>query len=176
MVGKVYLQSRTQHGGSLVKRGTEVLATTDADGGFAFARPVGPGEIVQLDASHPGFLGATKRMTVPGTLVTDLGAVTLRAGDVIGRQVLAARAAGCPGSATVAMPGPSDGVVNILDMNFVAFWFGTMEGSASWEPSPDGCHPEWIGYRADINGDGRVTVSDVAIVGNNLSLTDPQVW
>jgi len=173
VIGRAYLESRNEHQGSTITRMGPALATTAGDGSFAFASPVGEGETLQVRASHPGFLSAVKSVIVPADPLVDLGEMTLLAGDLIGPQITVARAAGCPGDATVAMPGPPDGQITVQDMNFVAANFGLAAGMPGWEPSPDGCHPEWIGWRADVNGDGQVNIYDVAPVAKNLGKRAP---
>jgi len=176
VLGYLYLQGRQNHGGLEIKRGNDVLAVTADDGFFAFACPVGAGEVLDLWVDHEGYLPLSKSFVVPADAVIDLGAATLLGGDAVGPQIVAQRAAGCPGDPTVTMPGPADQNINILDLTFVGGHFGSMAGDQDWEPSPDGCHPEWISGRADINGDQVCNIFDLVQVGNNFGASGPQPW
>jgi hypothetical protein len=70
------------------------------------------------------------------------------------------------GTITVAMVGDLniDGVVNILDISFVARAFGS---------EPNGTElPRW-NSNADVNGDGTVNILDVGTVARNFGKRDP---
>lgn len=176
VAGSVALQGRGQHGGSEVKRDGEVLATTGSSGDFAFACPVVAGQPLTLTAEHEGYLTVSRTFVVSSALTIDLGAVTLLGGDLVGPQVQAARAPGCPGEPTVGIPGPPDSRINVVDLAFAASRFGSRAGDEDWEPSPDGCHPERMSKRADANGDGECNIFDVVQVSSNFGLTGPRPW
>ena len=176
VVGHAFLGGRLLHAGAQVQHEGAVVGTTADDGGFAFACPVGVGSPLSVVIEHMGYLTACKTIAVPVDQTVDLGSVTLLGGDVAGPQVAATRAAGCPGEGTVAMPGLPDGRINIIDLTFVSSRFGTVAADPEWQPSPDGCHPEWISGRGDINGDGQCNIFDIVQVGNNFGASGPLVW
>jgi hypothetical protein len=176
VIGHAYLGGRSDHAGVLIKRAGVIMATTAGDGGYAFACPVVAGATLALAAEHPGYVSASKSFVVPTSLTVDSGTVTLVAGDVAGPQIVVARAAGCPGASTVQMAGPSDNRINIIDLTFVSSRFGASASDANWRPTPDGCHPEWVNYRADVNGDGTCDIYDVVLVGNGFGTKGPLAW
>lgn len=177
VVGHVSLQGRTNHAGVDIRQlGGDLLGETVPDGGFVFGCPVAEGQQLEIEASFPGYLPVTTTIQVPAGLVVDLGATMLPGGDVVGTQMDAARAEGCEGAPIVTMPGYPDGRINIIDLTFVGGHFGSSSADPDWEPSPDGCHPEWITYRADINGDSRCNIFDLVQVGNNFGLRGAQPW
>jgi hypothetical protein len=176
VTGRVLLQGRTSHSGAVIKQGTQVLATTGADGGFAFACPVAAGGSLSLTAEHVGYLPAAVSIVVPVDQVVNLGQTILLGGDVVGARVTATRSPGCPGDATVSVPGASDQRINILDLTFVAGQFGIAVGDPTWAPTSDGCHPEYLAHRADINGDLVCNIFDLVQVGNNFGMVGSQPW
>ncbi len=176
VTGRALLQGRTNHSGIQIKRGDTVLATTGPDGSFLFACPVGAGETLDLQATFEGYLPAAKSLVVPEEQLVELGTVTLLGGNLIGPQIEVSRAEGCPGPSPLRIPGPPDEKINILDLTFVGSALGFASTDPQWQPSPDGCHPEWIMYRADVNGDGRVNIFDLVHVGNNFGRSGAQPW
>ncbi|MBC7234667.1 MAG: hypothetical protein H5T69_02410 [Chloroflexi bacterium] len=176
VTGHVYLEGRTQHAGTQIRHGSTLLALTRNDGSFIFASPVGVGENLGLTATHMGYLTATKTLLITADPVVDAGDVILVAGDAAGPRTTVARAGGCPGDPTIVVPGLPDGRVNIIDLAFVSGRFGAAEGDLTWQPSSDGCHPDWFAYRADINGDGVVNILDVVRVANNYGAVGPIPW
>jgi len=177
VTGHVLLQGRDNHIGAQLRGPLgELYAQTAADGGFVFECPVGVGETMTVTAMNPGYLSATTSLVIPGDQVVDLGVVTLMGGDPVGNQTTVDRAAGCPGDPSVVMPGLPDGKVNIVDLTFVGGHFGASSLDMDWEPTPDGCHPEWIAFRADINGDDLCNIYDLVQVGNNFDAVGPSAW
>jgi hypothetical protein len=165
ITGYVRLQGRTSHAGIEIKHEDQVLGTTLSDGSFYFTSPVDAGQLLTLRASYPAYLEIVKTLLVPVDEIVDLGETTLFGGDVIGPHAIQARAPGCPGSPTVAVPGPPDERINLVDLSFVGGHFGKAAGDSGWEPSPDGCHPEWKAFCADVNGDLRCNIFDLVQVG-----------
>lgn len=176
ITGRVRLQGRYQHDGIAINSGAQQLAATSTDGSFVFACPVGVGEPFSLRGEFAKYLPAGKTITVTADAIINVGEVTLLGGDVVGPQIQAARAAGCPDAPTVAMPGLADGAINIVDLTFVGGNFGALAGDPDWQPSPDGCHPEWIRGRADINDDERCNIFDLVQVGNHFGSSGLQAW
>ena len=174
--GRAYLEGRTQHGGSQVLQNGLQRATTAADGSFVFPCPVPVGGVLNVQVAHQGFLSTTKTIIVPAGQVVDLGETTLPAGDVIGSRTTVARAPGCPGDPLVTIPGLPNGRIDILDLTFVTSRFGLAAGQPGWEPPLDGCHPEWIGWRADVNGDLVCNIYDVVLIANNMGMEGIQPW
>jgi len=176
ITGYLYLQGRTNHAGIEIKHEDQVLGTTLSDGSFYFTSPVDAGQLLTLRASYPAYLEIVKTLLVPVDEIVDLGTATLFGGDVIGPHSIQARAPGCPGSPTVAVPGSPDERINLVDLSFVGGHFGKVAGDAGWEPSPDGCHPEWRAFCADVNGDLRCNIFDLVQVGNNYGSVGPLPW
>ncbi len=50
-------------------------------------------------------------------------------------------------------------MISVTDVAFVAFYFGTTVGGPNWNP------------KADLNGDGKVNIFDVALVASNFGQT-----
>ena len=176
IAGYVYLQGRARHAGVEIRRDAETLGITQADGSFVVACPVAPGGSLTLLARHGGYLSAVTTFTVPTGQIVPLPETTLMAGDVVGPEEVVARAPGCPGDPTVIRAGPSDARINLRDLAFVGSRFGVAATDPEWEPSEDGCHPEWISGRADVNGDLQVNLFDLVRVGNNFGEIAPQPW
>ena len=176
VIGQVLLQGRSDHTGTRIMHDGLEIAQTAADGRFAFTCPLAAGLPLTITAQMAGYLTAEAVETVPSDVTIDLGQVELQGGDVVGPQTVATRAAGCPGTATVNMPSASDARINVLDLTFVASRFGVSASDSDWEPSPDGCHPEWVNYRADVNGDDVCDVMDVVLIGANVGGDGPQTW
>lgn len=176
VIGQVLLQGREDHSGVQIMHDGGEMALTAADGRFAFTCPLASGSPLTLTAQMAGYLAAEAMQVVPAGATMDYGTVELLGGDVVGPQMTVSRAAGCPGDATVTMPSESDGRVNVLDLTFVASRFGAGASDADWMPSADGCHPEWINYRSDINGDGQCDVMDIVLVGTNVGIDGPAGW
>jgi hypothetical protein len=182
VVGTVQAQGRVDHSGIQIVRtdgalsAMEQLAVTGQDGRFVFASPVEPGEKLEFMAMMQGYLPRMAEIVVPSDPVVDMGSVILLGGDPVGGQVTATRGAGCPGDPTVQIPGAPDWMVSILDLTFVGTYFDWVHTDQGWAPSPDDCHPEWIGYRADLNEDLSVNIFDLVQVGNNFGKSGPVAW
>jgi parallel beta-helix repeat protein len=58
---------------------------------------------------------------------------------------------GVPGDVSGSIPGVYDGITNMKDIQYLIIQFGTFPISANWNPN------------ADINGDSRVDIRDIAI-------------
>lgn len=179
IAGQVLLQGRTDHGGVRLLHNGQELATTGADGHFGFASPVAVGQSLVLRAEKVGYLYAqrTVAVTAPGTLT--LPTVTLPGGDILGPAVQVTKPGSCPEPHQLTIAGPPDGNVNIFDLTFVAARYerrGPPNASPDWQPTPDGCHPGYMAYRADINEDGVVDIRDVVLVGANFGKQAPVPW
>lgn len=57
-----------------------------------------------------------------------------------------------------------DGKVDMLDISFVAYYFGSFNGTKA--------HPHGWNPQADINGDQKVDMMDIAIVAKNFGKTE----
>lgn len=57
-----------------------------------------------------------------------------------------------------------DGVVDMQDISFVAYYFGSFNGTKA--------HPHGWNPQADINGDQKVDMIDIAIVARNFGKTE----
>jgi len=176
VTGRVRLQGRYQHNGVAIINGGSVLATTFADGSFVAPCPVGVGQSLTLRGEFAKYLSAARTFTVTADTIINLGEVTLLGGDVVGPQIVASRTAGCPGTITVTIPGPPDSAINIIDLTFVGGNFGALSTDEDWQPSADGCHPEYMRGQADINGDGRCNIFDLVQVGNHFGSSGVQLW
>ena len=182
VVGFVRAQGRVDHQGVQIVRvddtlsPMELLATTGVDGFFVFASPVDAGEKLDFMAMMSGYLPRLAQITVPTDPVVDVGTVILLGGDAVGPQLTADRGVGCPGEPTVQIPGEPDWLVSILDLTFVGSYFGGSSSDADWSPTVDGCHPEWLEYRADLNQDLSVNIFDLVQVGNNFGESGPVLW
>jgi hypothetical protein len=123
---------------------------TDIQGEFSFANlAIGT---YTFTGSYPGYLDAEKvDVSIPGNLpVIDLGTTQLRGGDVNG-----------------------DKAINILDIGKIVSMFGQADvavGSA--DPTSCGGRDE----ATDINDDGNVNISDLAITAGNWGRTGPTAW
>jgi hypothetical protein len=130
--------------------GVTATATTDASGNFKFEN-ITP-DTYTFIASYPGYLNTEKaNVAVPNSTTTvELGSTTLRGGDVNG-----------------------DNFINILDVGTIISKFGkpatgVKSASANCSATDD---------PADINDDGLVNISDLAITAGNWSLkTGPTPW
>jgi hypothetical protein len=174
--GFVFLEGRSQHGGIQIRDGATLLATTKSDGSFIFISPVPVGSTINLTARHMGYLDAQESLLMTAETMVSAGSTTLLGGDVASPRTTLTKAAGCAGDPTVDAPGAADGRINVIDMAFVAGRFGAAEGDLTWQPSPDGCHPEWFAHRADINGDKVVNILDLVRVSANYGLIGPTGW
>jgi hypothetical protein len=179
IAGQVLLQGRTDHSGVRLLDNGQELATTGADGHFTFASPVPVGQSLALRAEKTGYLYAqrTVAVTAPGTLT--LPTVTLPGGDILGPAVQVTKPGSCPEPHQLTIAGPPDGTVNIFDLTFVAARYerhGPPNASPDWEPTPDGCHPDYMAYRADMNEDDVVDIRDVVLVGANFNEQAPIPW
>jgi hypothetical protein len=176
VMGHVALSGRNAYGLTQITRSGALLAITGDDGEFVFACPANPGERLSFQAAHDKYLSAAASFIVPTAPIIDVGETTLLGGDIAGPQVVMTRTLGCSGSPTVAVIGPPDERINVIDMAFVASRFGAIVGSAEWEPSPDGCNPEHLNSRADLNNDQRCNIFDLVLVGNNFGASGVQPW
>jgi hypothetical protein len=122
---------------------------TDAGGGYNFINlPVGT---YLFRAAYPGYLTSEKNGVNVSTNVpaVDAGATTLRGGDVNG-----------------------DNAINILDVATILSKFG-MSGVAVRSASADCSGPD---EAFDINDDGLINVSDLAITAGNWGKVGPTAW
>lgn len=132
-------------------RGTEFnLSNTDKDGKFSLGKLEDGTYFIW--AAYPGYLDSRKSGVVvaDGKIISDFGATTLRGGDING-----------------------DDVINILDVRLIIRrfnWTNIPVRSASINCSNVDDEP------ADINDDGIVNISDLAIVSGNLGLKGPTIW
>ena len=130
---------------------------TGAGGGFILA-PVPPLVGVQtLRAAYPGYLASQRTITIGGGGPIDVGTTTLRGGDVNG-----------------------DNKINILDVGIIIADFGAPPppvpvGSSAACPFPP--PPPGSLDPVDINDDGAINISDLAIIaGANFGLVGPTPW
>lgn len=177
--GQVLLQGRSDHSGVRLLHNGQELGLTTASGHFGFASPVPVNSSLILRAEKTGYLYAQRAVSVtaPGTL--SLPPVTLSGGDILGPAVQVTKPASCPEPHQLTIAGPPDGNVNIFDLTFVAARYerrGPPNASLDWEPTPDGCHPDYVAYRADMNEDGVVDIRDVVLVGANFGKQAPIPW
>jgi hypothetical protein len=122
---------------------------TDAGGGYNFINlPVGT---YLFRAAYPGYLTSEKNGVNVSTNVPaiDAGATTLRGGDVNG-----------------------DNAINILDVATILSKFG-LPGVAVRSASADCSGPD---EAFDINDDGLINVSDLAITAGNWGKVGPTAW
>lgn len=126
---------------------TEVF--TDTDGNFTFNEPAA--DTYTLSASYPGYLSAEKSGVVVASSADKLevGSVTLRGGDVNG-----------------------DKFINILDIGTIISKFG-QAGLAVRSAGVDCTGADEI---TDINDDGLVNISDLAITAGNWGSVGPTLW
>ena len=178
--GTAIMQGRTDHSGVQVLVGDVPITTTVASGHYQFFTP---SSSFTVKLTNDGYLWAQRNVTVGATTLITLPDVILLGGDVVGGNVIVSRGPGCPGSPTVTIPGPPEGVVNIQDLTFVGGKFGMTSTDAWWGPDP--CYPEYgaydvrnfhLAYRADINNDGRVNIFDLVAVGTNFNKVAPSPW
>ncbi len=182
--GSVILQgaeaSPERYGGVQVLADGKLVATTDTDGTFSFASPSAS---FTVTLSLPGYLRAERRVTVGSETSVTLPPVTLLGGDVVGGNAVVSRGAGCPGGATVTIPGPPDGAIDLQDLTFVLSRFGMRSGDPGWGPDP--CYI-WhaagdprnfgLGHLADINRDGIIDIRDLAMVNINYRRSGLSPW
>jgi hypothetical protein len=177
--GQVLLQGRSDHSGVRLLRDGQELGITTASGHFAFLSPVAVGQSLVLRADKDGYLYAERLVTVTAPGALSLPPVTLPGGDILGPAVQVTKPGSCPEPHQLTIAGPPDGHVNIFDLTFVAARYerrGPPNASADWEPTPDGCHPDYMAYRADINEDGVIDIRDVVLVGTNFGKQAPIPW
>ena len=181
--GYVDLQGRTDNSGATVYYDGQ-MTTTDATGFYSFCPPVGSGDLVNVRIEMPGYLWAEKSWPVPtGGGSIPLPTVVLKGGNPVGPSVTVERPDSCTAHPVTDMPiaGPPDHVINILDLTFVGARFGMVEDAAGWNPinwfDPDECYyKKDLDGRADINGDGKVDIFDLVLVGYNFNATAPVPW
>lgn len=186
--GRAFLQGRpaNDHDGAVLTSsasGSRVLATTAPDGRYSFCPPVGNGQSFTLYIKKNGYLYAQRTIVVSATPLVTLPDVTLLGGDPIAPQVTVVKPSYCvtvttPLTITVAgnLDGSGDGKVNVLDLSFVGARFGKTPAAVDWVNTPDGCFPEYMSYRADINEDNVVNIFDLVLVGTNFYKQAPVPW
>ena len=122
---------------------------TDSSGGFTLTNP--PSGVQTLRANYPGYLGSAKQLTIStgGPSSINVGATTLRGGDVNG-----------------------DNKINILDVGTIISRFNQPAGVGSADAGACGSDDG-----VDINDDGKIDISDLGILtGANWGLTGPTPW
>jgi hypothetical protein len=124
-------------------------AFTDSSGNFKLTDV--PGGTHTLQAKYPGYLASEKSITIStsGPPTVDVGSTTLRGGDVNG-----------------------DLKINILDVGTIISKFGSTSVAVRSD-SPDCSDSD---EAADINDDGNINISDLAITAGNWGLTGPTGW
>lgn len=134
--------------------GTTTPVFTDVDGKFV-VKQLSSGTYT-FRASYPGYLDSVKTgVTVSATTTTiDLGATTLRGGDV-----------------------NADTFINILDIGLIISRFGQKASDAGGVRSATPANCGATDNATDINDDGVVNISDLAIAAGNWPLkTGPTLW
>ena len=186
--GRVLLEGRDDHSGAIVKLNGVQAAQTNAAGYFAFswylASPATTA--VTVTAHCPAYLWAQTVLNTEHSLVFDLPDVCLLGGDVAGpASTIVTPTVGCPDTTPVPVPGPPDGEINVFDITLVSLHQGVDSADTQCGPGdpcwgPDPCFPgvPHLGYRADINGDGRVDAQDMAFVASdrNQGKRAPLPW
>ncbi len=180
VTGVAHLQGRSDDGGAQVQAGGALVATTAADGSYSFFTP---SPAFTVTVSMPGYLWAERPVVASATTLIALPTVALLGGDVVGGNAIVTRGGSCSGAITETIPGPPDGAIDIQDLTFVLAKHDLSSSSPDWGPDP--CYPRYgdgdvrnfeLGYRADINGDGRVDVQDLAMVNTNFGKRAPCPW
>lgn len=129
-------------------------AFTDPSGKFEFSLIDPLSDTYIIGAGYPGYLSSETTVTIPPS--RDVGTTTLCGGDV-----------------------NADRVINILDIGTIIGKFGSagvpVRSDLSDPPVfPADCtDPD---ESTDINDDGNVNISDLAIAAGNLGLTGPTRW
>jgi hypothetical protein len=131
--------------------GSTTVGPAFADQSGKFELTNAPGGIFTLQAKYPGYLTSVKTITINtgGPLSTNLGMTTLRGGDV-----------------------NADDKINILDIGTIISKFGSTAVPVKSDP-PD-CSD--VDEPPDINDDGLINISDLAIAAGNWGLTGPTAW
>jgi hypothetical protein len=124
--------------------------TSDVNGQFTLDNL--PNGTYTLFAFYPGYLASGKTITITDSspLVISAGTTTLRGGDVNG-----------------------DNVINILDIGSIIGKFG-QKASGVGSSTPANCNV--TDDPADINDDGLVNISDLAIAAGNWQNSGPKPW
>jgi len=175
MEGIAYLQGRSDHTGVEFYANGELLPdTTIADGSYSFCPPAGYGESFIFKAAKTGYLYSEKLVTVDVTGTIEITTVMLLGGDVIGPSITVTTEAPCDPIVTTQIPGEQDGEVNVLDLVFIGGKFDKSSTDPDWGPNP--CVPTELAYRADINEDSIVNISDLVLVGSNFNGVAPAPW
>jgi len=184
--GRVLLEGRDDYSGTILRVDGVAVARTDASGhfGFGWTAATAATATITLTAECPGYLWAETTLHVDRATTLALPDVCLFGGDVAGPDSSLVTPAGdCPSTDPVPVPGPPDGQINIFDLTVVSQHQGVNNtdrvcgpGHPCWGPDP--CYPQipYLGYRADINGDGRVDGQDMAMVIKNTGLEAPLPW
>ena len=129
---------------------------TDAAGNFTFTN-VPPGAY-QLSAGYTGYLSSRKQIAISRTDQTACNAGTTT----------------CPAGTTTLRGGNAnnDQNINILDIGKVISQFGNSASVGSADPTNCGRLDE----PADVNDDGIVNISDLAITAGNWGCIGPTPW
>jgi hypothetical protein len=130
---------------------------TDGTGNFVFNNV--PAGTYQLSAGYSGYLLSTRSNLLisrtdstscnGGTTMCNVGTTTLRGGNA-----------------------NNDQSINILDIGRVISQFGNSASAGSADPTNCGRPDE----SADINDDGRINISDLAIAAGNWGCTGSGPW
>ncbi len=131
VTGRVQLQGRSDHRGVQLVSESGPHTATNEQGQFGL-HLLGQ---VDLHLRHPGYLDAIVTVKGSDSAVLDAGAIQMIAGDVNG-----------------------DNRIDILDLAFIAYHFGSQTASA------------------DINGDAKIDILDLSLVGANFGRTGPIRW
>lgn len=177
--GRVLLQGRDDHRGATLRIDGVPVAETDSTGHFDFTYRLQTMETrtFTVTAHFPAYLWAQTVQTIDQSLVFELPDVCLLGGDVQGSEATTVIPPdGCPSTDPVLVPGPPDGEINLLDTTLIGLHMGINDTDPRWGPDP--CNPgtPYLGYRADVNGDGRVDAQDQAIAFGNHGMTAPTPW
>jgi hypothetical protein len=130
---------------------------TDTGGYFTFTN-VPPGAY-QLSAEYSGYLSSSKQIMISRTDLTGCNAGTTT----------------CPAGTTTLRGGNAnnDQNINILDIGKVISLFG-VRGVEVRSDAQEGCTD--LDEAADINDDGTVNISDLAIAAGNWGCIGPTPW
>jgi hypothetical protein len=175
--GRIVLQGRDNNAGAVLKVNGHHAGRTDSSGQFSFnyRLPTAASTTFTVTAEAPAYLWAQTVLTADRGLTFTLPDLCLYGGDVAGPDsVVITPTQGCPDTSPVQVAGLPDGQVNIIDITLVSTHQGISSDDPTWGPDP--CHPEYVAYRADINGDGYVNTQDLAIVLGSAGFSAPLPW